>query len=411
MRTPLRPPARAGSAFRRSGPGSTWTERRSRTRLPDEQDRRQQGVASRASGVPVRGIQRDRAADDRRQLFRAGHPRSRPESVRRHRMVRESADGSGTAWRALPANRLFVFRAGNRNAARRGDLARVAGVRLARVAVPGAAGAAAAHSLERRRHDLADFRPRRHRTRRSRRQPARYRLQLHGLLVRRVDHRAGHGHLALDAARRAAFLRGPARHSRRVLPGGEDRRRNCMGGLPLHPAAEAARRAADRTAPSVHGQLHDLHRAVRAHRRRAGQCDHVPLAVPHPPGGGPVRRRAGGGVLADLFPDHPAVLLRVLHGDRGLRQGARTMRKRSAALVVYFIFVLLPIYWMVNMSFKENEEITGLFSLFPRHFTTANYRVIFTDPSWYGGYINSILYVVINTLISVTVALPAAYAF
>jgi glycerol transport system permease protein len=87
------------------------------------------------------------------------------------------------------------------------------------------------------------------------------------------------------------------------------------------------------------------------------------------------------------------------------------MRKRSLALAVYFVFVLLPIYWMVNMSFKENEEITGAFSLFPRHFTTDNYKVIFTDPSWYGGYVNSIIYVVINTLMSVAVALPAAYAF
>jgi glycerol transport system permease protein len=37
--------------------------------------------------------------------------------------------------------------------------------------------------------------------------------------------------------------------------------------------------------------------------------------------------------------------------------------------------------------------------------------VIFTDPSWYTGYINSLIYVVMNTVISITVALPAAYAF
>ncbi len=38
-------------------------------------------------------------------------------------------------------------------------------------------------------------------------------------------------------------------------------------------------------------------------------------------------------------------------------------------------------------------------------------RTIFTDPSWYGGYINSIIYVALNTVLSVAVALPAAYAF
>ncbi|MDQ0317881.1 glycerol transport system permease protein [Pararhizobium capsulatum DSM 1112] len=78
---------------------------------------------------------------------------------------------------------------------------------------------------------------------------------------------------------------------------------------------------------------------------------------------------------------------------------------------LYIVFLLLPIYWLVNMSFKTNTEITGTFSLYPHAPTLHNYAVIFTDPSWYKGYINSIIYVVMNTVISVSVALPAAYAF
>src|SRR6218665_2330877 len=78
---------------------------------------------------------------------------------------------------------------------------------------------------------------------------------------------------------------------------------------------------------------------------------------------------------------------------------------------LYIVFLLLPIYWLVNMSFKTNTEITGTFSLYPHEPTLRNYAVIFTDPSWYKGYINSIIYVVMNTVISVSVALPAAYAF
>jgi len=78
---------------------------------------------------------------------------------------------------------------------------------------------------------------------------------------------------------------------------------------------------------------------------------------------------------------------------------------------VYAVFVLLPIYWLINMSFKSNEEILGTFSLWPEHFTLANYQVIFTDPSWYMGYFNSIYYVVLNSIITLIVALPAAYAF
>ena len=78
---------------------------------------------------------------------------------------------------------------------------------------------------------------------------------------------------------------------------------------------------------------------------------------------------------------------------------------------LYILFLLLPIYWLVSMSFKTTNEILGTFSLWPQEFTLDNYVKIFTDPTWYNGYINSITYVVMNTLISVSVALPAAYAF
>ena len=79
--------------------------------------------------------------------------------------------------------------------------------------------------------------------------------------------------------------------------------------------------------------------------------------------------------------------------------------------VLYILFLMLPIYWLINMSFKTTNEILGEFTLFPREFTLENYVTIFTDPTWYMGYVNSITYVAINTVISVLVALPAAYAF
>jgi len=90
--------------------------------------------------------------------------------------------------------------------------------------------------------------------------------------------------------------------------------------------------------------------------------------------------------------------------------GFRVTRS-GAIMVAYLLFLTLPLYWLLNMSLKSNEEILSAFTLFPADPTLANYRVIFTDPSWYRGYINSIVYVAMNTAISVTVALPAAYAF
>ncbi len=87
------------------------------------------------------------------------------------------------------------------------------------------------------------------------------------------------------------------------------------------------------------------------------------------------------------------------------------MQKRYLIPFLYILFLLLPIYWLVAMSFKTTNEILAGFSLFPQTFTWDNYITIFTDPTWYWGYINSIIYVTMNMVISVTVALPAAYAF
>lgn len=97
---------------------------------------------------------------------------------------------------------------------------------------------------------------------------------------------------------------------------------------------------------------------------------------------------------------------------------ARLMRKRGVESkwwwvvpTLYIVFLMLPIYWLINMSFKTNTEIVSSLTLYPHQPTLRNYVVIFTDASWYSGYINSITYVVMNTVISVAVALPAAYAF
>ena len=87
------------------------------------------------------------------------------------------------------------------------------------------------------------------------------------------------------------------------------------------------------------------------------------------------------------------------------------VRKRSYGLLFYYLLLLLPIYWMVNMSLRTNADILGTFSFYPHNPTLENYKKIFTDPSWYSGYINSIIYVSMNTVISLLTALPAAYAF
>lgn len=98
-----------------------------------------------------------------------------------------------------------------------------------------------------------------------------------------------------------------------------------------------------------------------------------------------------------------------------ISHGAARARSRAGfgwlVPALYILFLMVPIYWLLNMSFKTTNEILGGLTLWPRNFTLANYEEIFTNPVWYNGYRNSIIYVTVNTLISVTAALPAAYAF
>ncbi len=86
-------------------------------------------------------------------------------------------------------------------------------------------------------------------------------------------------------------------------------------------------------------------------------------------------------------------------------------RLKGLGITVFILLLLTPIYWLLNMSFKTNQEILSGLTLWPQDFTLDNYIVIFTDPSWYSGYINSMIYVLMNMAITLTVALPAAYAF
>jgi len=86
-------------------------------------------------------------------------------------------------------------------------------------------------------------------------------------------------------------------------------------------------------------------------------------------------------------------------------------KRKWLGLCLYLIFLMLPIYWLVIMSFKSNEEILGQLTFWPQTLSFDNYVKIFSDPTWYMGYVNSILYVLMNVIITLITALPAAYAF
>jgi len=90
------------------------------------------------------------------------------------------------------------------------------------------------------------------------------------------------------------------------------------------------------------------------------------------------------------------------------------MNKRGIAnsvIVLYSIYLILPLYWLLSMSIQTSQDITTNAGWYPANPTLVNFQEIFTNPVWYQGFLNSLTYVLINTTISIVVALPAAYAF
>lgn len=82
-----------------------------------------------------------------------------------------------------------------------------------------------------------------------------------------------------------------------------------------------------------------------------------------------------------------------------------------AVLWLYCLYLLLPLYWLVNMALRTNKSIASGVELIPAAPTLANFAEIFTNPVWSGGFANSLSYVALNSAISLAVAVPAAFVF
>ncbi|CAA9423932.1 MAG: Glycerol ABC transporter, permease protein GlpP, partial [uncultured Rubellimicrobium sp.] len=262
-------------------------------------------------------------ADDGRELLRAGQFRLQRVLLERHLLVRRPPPQRTHVGRAGPPDPVLRHRPVDRGAARHLHRAQHAQEGLLVLPLPRPDGAAAPHPVQRGGHDLADIRPRGHRPPWARGRGLGCRLQLHARRDRRLGHHCRHGCLALDLAHRAPRLCGAPVHPRRLLPGRAHRPGEPLGRFPLHRAAQDARRPRDRDPLAVHGQLHDLHRALRRHRRRPRQCHHVPQHRPREDGARPVRPRPRGGLLAHVFPCHPSGELGLLHRDDQPRPGGR----------------------------------------------------------------------------------------
>ena len=120
-------------------------------------------------------------------------------------------------------------------------------------------------------------------------------------------------------------------------------------------------------------------------RRWSRQLHDVPVDRPGQDRAGPVRPRAGGRHVADLFPGHAAVVswifYTVMTRHDASSDGAMNPRAQVAHRHVYIVFLMLPIYWLLSMSFKTTNEIPGVVSpCGRRQFTLENYATILDRP-------------------------------
>ncbi len=83
----------------------------------------------------------------------------------------------------------------------------------------------------------------------------------------------------------------------------------------------------------------------------------------------------------------------------------------SLAPLIYVVLLMVPVFWLIILSVKTIGEITGEITFYPHAPTAENYQFIFNDASLYYGYVNATIYVLMNVVISVVVAVPAAYGF
>lgn len=80
-------------------------------------------------------------------------------------------------------------------------------------------------------------------------------------------------------------------------------------------------------------------------------------------------------------------------------------------LSIALIVVLYPLLYILSASISSPQQVnSGAMWLFPKEITWAGYQLVFENPKIWNGYLNTIVYTGIGTLLNLAVTLPAAYA-
>jgi len=81
-----------------------------------------------------------------------------------------------------------------------------------------------------------------------------------------------------------------------------------------------------------------------------------------------------------------------------------------AFLTVVLLVVLLPLLYILSSSFSSPQAVvSGKVWLFPVNFTLDGYKAVFNNPQIGTGFMNSLFYTVVGTLINVILTVMLAY--
>lgn len=80
-------------------------------------------------------------------------------------------------------------------------------------------------------------------------------------------------------------------------------------------------------------------------------------------------------------------------------------------LIVIFLVILYPIYYICIASFSDPDLVlTGQITLLPKGLQLESYKRVFGNSEVMSGYLYTVLYAVVGTVINLAVTLTAAYA-
>ncbi len=90
------------------------------------------------------------------------------------------------------------------------------------------------------------------------------------------------------------------------------------------------------------------------------------------------------------------------------------MKKRLTVLnlvivVVLLVWTLFPIYWMISLSVRDQDELRSSIPLFPKSFTLSHFKRLFSERDFAVAIRNSLQVTLISLTISLILGLGVAY--